>query len=203
MRSLRLAPRLTPVQRDLALFFAALVGVEVAAWVGISFGASFVPGEAGLTVWAVVAVVLGVALFTFAQYWWFHVYSDEREPALGEFAFEARGGVRRVREGEGSFRAKAPGEGTREEAQYRVTTEPGFVPRTVPRWALWFASMGLALVLAAGLVRWSQTVEDPLSPLLVAVILLGGAVMLGALGVGEMAHQGPWARHERRPPPEA
>jgi hypothetical protein len=183
--------RLTPIERDALGFLGSLAVLLLAIWLGVSFGST---PDGGLGPLGIGLIALGYAVFAGSVLLWYFVARDEREPARGEFTVEDG----HVREGSGSFRTKAPGPGVLEEPEYRMTQDASFVPRTVPRWAGWFALMAVALLAAGGLVMFAKQTADPLSPLLVAVGLLGGAVMLGALAVGEMGHQGPWARREER-----
>ncbi|HEV8361463.1 MAG TPA: hypothetical protein VGR28_13520 [Candidatus Thermoplasmatota archaeon] len=185
------AARMTPILKDGALFLVWMALLVVGVWGAVSYGVSFTDPGRGIAAWAVVLLlVVGGLLTALMALWWYYVYPEEREPARGEWTLDHR----HVRAGEGSFRSKAAGPGITEEPAYRMTAEEGFVPRTRARWIAWFGTMAAALVGAALLVGWSRQSEDPLAPLLAGVALLGGAVMLGALAVGEMGHEGPWAR---------
>lgn len=192
------ATRWSPIQRDAAVFLGGLAAFMAGVWLAVSYGVTFGPGG-GIAAWAVALIVIVGLVFAGTVMWWYYVAPDERNPARGEFTLDKGAGERvgHVRGGVGSFRDKTAGTGVVEEPEYRMTTEPGFVPRTNGRWAAWFVLMAAALGASAALVNFAKTTEDPLSPLLVAVGLLGAAVMLGALGVGEMSHSGAWAR---RPP---
>jgi len=186
-----LAMRLTPIQRDGVVFLGALAALLAGIWLAVSFGVTFAGPSLGIAGWAVALLVVLVVAFAVSVFLWYYIGAEEREPARGEFVLD---GQRHVHAGEGSYRTKAPGPGVVQEPEYRMSSDPQFVPRTVPRWLAWFGLMLVALLVSAALVSYSRTVEDPLSPLLVATGLLGGAVMLGALGVGEMSHEGPWTR---------
>jgi hypothetical protein len=191
---------MTPVQKDAFLFVGWMAALVVSVWVAVSYGVRFSGPSPGIDAWAAALLLLVGGLGTaLTVSWWYYVYADERTPARGEFTLE-RDGSRfgRVRKGFGSFRTKLPGTGTQEEAEYRMTTEEGFVPRTRLRWLAWFVLIGLALVVSGGLAAYARTAEDPLAPMLAAVALMGGAVMLGALAVGEFGHEGPWARRRER-----
>ncbi|MCA1813211.1 MAG: hypothetical protein LC624_04585 [Halobacteriales archaeon] len=184
--------RLTPVQKDGAVFLGALAVLLAGVWLAVSFGMSFTGATGGaISGWAIAVIALGYIVVAGSVFWWYYVSLDEREPARGEFRLDAE---RKIHGGEGSFRLKSPGPGVVAEPQYRMAADPSFVPRTLPRWLAWIGLMVIALLGAAALVAFAKTTEDPLSPLMVAVGLLGGAVMLGALGVGEMSHAGPWNR---------
>jgi hypothetical protein len=181
--------RLTPVQKDGLIFLGALAVLLSGVWLAVSYGVDFTGG--GVATWAVAVIGLGYIVLAGSVFWWYYVYRDEREPARGEFALDD---ARHIHAGEGSYRLKSPGPGVVQEPEYRMSAEPGFVPRTLPRWVGWLVLMLIALVAAGALAGYARTSADPMSPLLVAVGLLGGAVMLGALGVGEMSHEGPWTR---------
>ena len=190
----------SPIQRDALVFLGPLGAFMAGVWIAVSYGVAFTGPAPGIQAWAAALILTVGAAFAASVAWWYHVAADERDPARGEFTIDPATGTRprHIREGHGSFRLKSPGWGVVAEPEYRMTTEPGFVPRTRARWLAWFALMGLALAGAGALVSWAKGTEDPLSPLMAAVGLLGAAVMLGALGVGEMSHSGPWAR---QPPP--
>lgn len=190
------AHRLFPIQRDALLLLGGIMLLLLSIWVAVSFGVTFVGGGA-MAPWALALLFAGFLAFGASAVWWYHVYGDEREPARGEFTFDE---ANRARGGHGSFRTKALHAGALAEPQARMTSEAGFVPRTARRWGAWVAVVVLALVGAAALVGLSRTVEDPLAPLMVAVGLIGGAVMLGAVAVGEMGPRGAWFRRE---PPRA
>ena len=195
------ATRLSPIAKDAVFFVASLAVLLIGVWIAVVFGVSFAPGGGGIALWAVALLVIVGGIFAAANVWWYYVYPDERAPARGEFTFEPREGRRMpgVRGGMGTFRDKALREGAMRETGTRMSDEPGFVPRTARGWVLWMVAMVAALLAASALVLYSRTVEDPLSPLLVAVGLLGAAVMLGAVAVGEMGHQrGAYFRHRER-----
>lgn len=184
-------PHLAPLQRDLAMLFGSLALLLLGVAVGITYGVSF--DQPGIAPWAL-ALIGGVVLaFAAGVFWWYYVSPDERDPARGEFTVDAQ---HHVQEGAGSFRTKELHEGAAAEPEARLANEPGFVPRTTARWALWFLGIVAALVLAAVLVQLSRGTEDPFPALMAAMGLVMAAVVLGAIATGEMAHSGAWTRRE-------
>lgn len=182
--------RFSPIQRDALLLAGSLTLLLAGVWFAVSYGVSFGP-EPGIALWAVALLAAVVLVFAGSAVWWYYVYSDERDPARGEFTMDAG---HHVHPGEGSYRTRPMHEGAMEEPEARLTTEPEFVPRTLGRWMMWVGGIAVALLLAAGLVITSRGSEDPVPALMAATGLIGAAIMLGAAAVGEMGHYGPWWR---------
>lgn len=198
-------PWLSPIQRDVLGLFAPMAVLLLAIALSVAFGLDLSPG-AGLVFapWALALMGLALLLFAGSVVWWYYVAADEREPARGEFTRDPARGRLAVREGAGTFRTKALAPEAMNEPHRRMEAEADFVPRTQRAWALWFASLIGAVVVAAVLVRLGEGSGDPLAFSLAAAGLLGYAVMAGAVMVGEFGHSGRWTRDPRaRPKPPA